>query len=367
MAKDSTVVADPPQNTAEQALANARGYLSKIASELVGEDPEQPEAAAEPAEDTEAEEPKAEADEAAEESAEQAEGEKPEGDGEAEAVDAEAESESEEAEDPLPANVQEAINKRIGKEVAKTKAEKEAREALEAQLSQLRQEVEELRSTPAQPAAPRQSSGPFDRIDDIRTLQAEKLKAQDVVEQVSDLMDQVSDDPETVVAQMRANGIQVQDESPSAVKSMLRGIKRNAEKAVTQLIPQREQYLKSHQQAMAQVLQGYPVLADRSHPVTKLFRDFVEAFPGIKENPNWPQVAAFQAAQLHASIEAKSKAKPASTAAKPVPPKIPAKPKGAAPAPAKKAVDAEALRKRIVESGGTDSDARIKYLQSLVS
>ena len=371
MPKDTTaVVADPPaKNTAEDALANARGYINRVAASIAADSyPQEAEAAPEEPVKPEAEKPEEPAEEPKAETGDedQPSDEAAEPEVKAEGETAEQADEEEGADTALPPEVQESVNKRIGKEVAKTKAEKEAREAAESQLNELRAQVEELRAKAPVAYAPPEASGPFERIDDTRVLQQEKVKAQNVVLQVEDLLDRVADEPEEVAALMKQANLPVVDDSVVALKRTLRGIKQNAERAVTQLIPQREQFLNQNRAVSEQVLKQYPALADKNHPVTKLYQDFVAEFPGIKSHPAWPMVAALQATTLHNAMLAKTKAKAAAAPVKAVPPKIPAKPKSAAQAMSRSAVDESVLQKRLVDSRYTDEEARIAYLQRIV-
>jgi hypothetical protein len=364
MPEETKVVAAPTQNTAEDALARARGYLNAFAAEAVKDSGLESEPQAEP-------EAIAPPDPAPEEEAEPAEG--VEGEAPAEEQPEEAPSEEVEAEPEIPGvtpEVQESINKRIGKEVAKTKAEREQREALETRLKELEAQIQN-----APTAEPKvvSTSMPLAEVVDLGKLEKLKADQKGLRNQVIDLLDSVEDEPQRVERELRASGVILKDESGeedfsvARMRRTLKTIDRNVRKTLEEQIPAREEFLKTESQLKAQVFEQVPELKNPSSSRARIMHQVLQDFPEVKLNPKWPlfvagQVLFIEGLQKSQAVKAgKPAAKAASTPS--AAPKIPARPKSS-PAPLRKDdAESQSLHKAMMSG---DKEARIKLLQKMV-
>jgi hypothetical protein len=347
--------------------------MERFAAEAVKDSNFEPANEADAPEEPVKPEPKAEVEPEPEESSEadtETESEEPEqAESKEDAEEGSEDEESTETGESLPPEVQASVDRRIGKEVAKTKAEKEAREALENKLRDLEVQLSELRESKPAETVVVKSDMPLAEVGDVRSLHAKKTEAQSLRDQVTDMLESVEDDPEMVEQKLRKAGVVLKDqtgEDDYSVKRMrreLRGLDSNLRKTIEQHIPQRETFLKSQSEMMAQIQQEVPELKNPTSERSKIFRSILEQIPEIKLNPKWPMFVAGQTLFVEAMAKAKQdaagKTKPKTANA----PKIPAKPKSS-PVPTK-AKDAEVLdlKKRMM---GGDSEARIKLLEAML-
>lgn len=292
---------------------------------------------------------------------------------EAKAEEAEQPETTEEGEDELKGKLdehtQQVINKRIAKEVGKTKAEREAREAAEAKLAELQQQLEQ--QPKPEPVPVRVGSVPLAHVENVAQLQAEQAKARAALKQSEELLDTLEDNPEDVEAALRQSNVVLRDEhgqedySVPKMRKFLKGIRRTADDVVTQAIPERAQYLDIQSKAQAKAQEIVPELKDLKSPRYAKFQEVVRAFPQLKTIPDWPMAAAVQVIGLEV-LEAKLKAaQPVVAKAKPpLPVKIP-QPKASAPTPkpAKPNQVSEATVQAAIDG---DKNARLKVIQSLV-
>lgn len=292
-----------------------------------------------------------------------------------------AADETEEDDTPgLTPEVQESINKRIGKEVAKTKAEREAKEALSAQMAQLKTTLEELQGKSGEPRVVSPSQ-PLSEIETIGKLEKFKAEQTELKETVVDLLESVEDDAPRVERELRANGViprspdGQEDFSGPAMRKVLRQIDRNLTRVVGQQIPAREAFLKAEKELRDQVYQELPELANPASDRARKMRSILEQIPEIKLNPKWPLFVAGQVLFLE-GIEKAKKAAPANGAggvkppAKPNPgtgPKIPAKPKSTPASSAAKvkseAEEAALYKQMVTGSGEASKEARLRLLE----
>lgn len=359
---------------AEDALARARSYLNEFATKVVSDsfppdEPQvvvEPEAKADPAVETATEEPAA-----------PTEGETPA----IEQAPTEPAAETppeEEAEPEVPGltpEVQESINRRIGREVAKTKAQTEAREALEAKLKELEGTVQSLSSRPSEPTVVA-SNVPFADLD-VEKLAKVKENQQGLKDQVSSLLDQVEDDPNGVEQELRSAGVALKgpdgmdDYSVARMRRTLRDINRNVSKALEKDIPSRESFLKVESETRGLVANELPELKNPASERSRKMHSILQQIPEIKLNPKWPLFVAGQILFLEGmekvkAAQAKAPAGATKAPASPVAPKIPARPKatpGAVTPKAREEASEQALRKAMLSG---DKNARLALLEKLV-
>lgn len=274
----------------------------------------------------------------------------------------------------LAADVQEKINRRIGKEVAKTKAEREAREAVEARVTDLEAKLAERSQ---EPEVRIQNDVPLGHIHDPAKLDAERVKAEQAMEQAEDLLLTLEDTPADVEQALRAAKIALTNEhgepdfSEARMKKFLRTVKMNADRSLRTAIPAREKFLGAANQFAKEAADFMPELKDNKSPRAKLFAQVVRGMPDLQRNPQWPIEAMVAVLGLERLDEMKAtKAKGAA----PVPPAKPRKelpvtiptPKSQPTAPAKgraQTVDANTTADKMLSG---DRAARLNYIRTLL-
>lgn len=244
-------------------------------------------------------------------------GETPEEKAAREAAEAEANAEGdenhleEELRQGLPPETQEKINRRIGKEVAKTKAEREQREAAEARAAELEARMAET------PAAKVQSPEQLGHIHDAGKLNAEKVRAESALEQSEDLLVTLEDSPEDVASALRAAKIELKDEngeddySAGRMRKFLRGVRQQADRTLRTAIPKREEFLKVAENNAKAAVQLMPELNEAKSERRKLFNQVLRENPEVMKTADWPlkAVAAVVGMEwLKAQADAKTKA-----------------------------------------------------------
>lgn len=371
---EATETSAKPLQTVGDALAKARGYIEAFSADAVAasypelrtkpvaaaplEEPEEPEVPVTPAATEEsAEEPKA-----PEETQEEP---KP----------AEETAEADE-EFSVPPEIQESINKRIGKEVGKTKAERELREQAETRASQLEAELNQLRGAPPERQVV-STSMPLAEVVDLSSLQRTKNEAQGLKAQVEDLLATVEDDPQEVESKLRGAGIAPEkyfpksepDEEDYSVKRMRRTLRRidnNLRQTLERYVPEREAFLKTESELKDRLYKEMPEVRNPTSERGKIMHDVLSMFPEVKLNPRWPLLVGAQVMFLEAAAKTKAQTNGTTPVTKPTAPKIPAKPKSApntATTAAKKDTEMGDLRTQILKG---DSEARVQYLQRLL-
>lgn len=279
----------------------------------------------------------------------------------------EGKAEDEEAEltGKLDEHTQQKINKRIAKEVAKTKAERERAEQLETRLKEL-----EAKAVETVPAPASTQANPLAHITDVKQLVAEKAKAEEAREQAEELLDTLQDEPERVEAALRAAKVELKDElgaedfSVNRMKQFLKTVKREARNVSEMAVPHQAQYLDAMQKSRAMAEELVPELKDAKSPRSQKYQEVLKAFPEIRSQPWWPMAAAVQVVGLEAlEAQRKASATPVAKAKPPLPVKIPA-PKAAPNAAVRKpnTVDDDTYS-RAVEG---DKNARLKVIQSMM-
>lgn len=208
----------------------------------------------------------------------------------------------------LPPDLQEKIDKRIGKEVAK-------RKTLEDQLAAQREELDKLKAAVAQPseapAAPVvvDPSQPLAHIGTVEALNLEHKQAKEVIRAAEDMLDQFD-----------AGNDSVEYQGATYTKAQVKQILRNAKRTVEDLVPQRYQFLQNRDGWRAKAVEEFPFLKDRTTKEYQLVEAARRNYPIIAALPDADYVLGLAVEGIKA-VEARKAAKPA---AKTPPAKAPA-------------------------------------------
>jgi hypothetical protein len=261
----------------------------------------------------------------------------------------------------LSPETQDRINRRIGKEVAKSKA-------LETEVADLRAKLAE------KPAATPTGPVPLAEIHDPRKLAEEKTRAEEAFEQADSLLERIQDEPEAVEAALRAARIELKDADGNesydelTMRKFLRSVRTNADKMVRKTIPARETFLASAEKHAAEAFEYMPELKDASSDRSKLFRQVIAETPGLQSRTDWPMRAALGVEVLEKfnARLARTLAPPTAPAPKPkreLPVTIPA-PRTQAPAApkVKDTFDASAMADDLLKG---KKSTRLDYIKAL--
>jgi len=379
---------ESPDKATETALAGARSYLERFAKETVEQsvwkDPVEagsPEVAETETETEEGREITPDPNKKEESEEVPATEDESEETTEAETPEESPEEEGEEGDEGevagITPEIQESINRRIGKEVAKTKAEREAKTALEQKLQELTAQYEQLKTAPPEQRVVK-ANGPLADVTDLKVLSQKRAEALEVKEQVTELLENVEDDPGAVEAALRQARITVRDESGQEdysvgrMRKTLRQIDRNIRKTLDE-IPHRENHLKTEAEILTKLhTEIMPELKDPTSQRSKIWNQLKSDFPEAMLNPKWPVLLMMSTAYLEAmkNTPTSPNPKPAPVVKPKTPPvKIPAKPKSAPPPTKAKEAQMAALKEQMV-SGKTPEaqrEARVALLQNMLA
>lgn len=271
----------------------------------------------------------------------------------------------------LPEEVQQAVNRRIGKEVAKTKTEREQREAAEAKVTELEQQI----ATAPQTSRPA-NLGPLGAVHSLADLGVKKGEAEEAVIQAEDLLTQLEDDPAGVEQVLRATKIEnwpkdengEPDYSSAQMRKFLRTARTNADRQLRLDIPKREEFLKKADVAANQAVELMPELKEATSPRRKLFGQVLREHPEIQRYDNWPLrvVAGVKAMEwMHEQVAAKTAKTAPAKPRREVPVQIPAPRAQPArtTANAPKAEDANAVADKVLSG---DKSARLDVIKGFV-
>lgn len=219
---------------------------------------------------------------------------------------------SAEANVALSAEAKAIIERRIGKEVAKTKA---LREQFEAKIKELEAKV----TAPAD-TAPKQElppivvaptpDNPLANIQDVDALRKEFSSAKEIKTWAEDVLD-------TDAAEFQA-GDRV------FTRREVKDILRNSTRVLQEHIPARHAFLQAREASRKEALTVFPFLADKSTQEYQLSQQLRRELPEIETKPNADYIAGVLVKglrALEAEKQAASKAKPAAPAAKPIAPR----------------------------------------------
>lgn len=253
---------------------------------------------------------------------------------------------------------------------------KRQRDQVRTELQALKSEVETLKARggqPQQPAKEAEAEGPMHpdvAAEDPAKITARLEQAQNTLNVVEDLLDELAENPDGVAERLRAiPGIKLEEFTPSEMRKFLRGV-RASERDVIQQAPRRIQFLKDEQAAIAKAVELMPELSDQQSPRFQAVQQVIQQYPALKQRPDWAYHATVYALGVEALQARQSKPAPAA-AAKPAPKPIPAPPKvpGAARSQPSQSTGEEAkleaLRQKAQGPDGTRAD-RDAYTAALL-
>ena len=282
------------------------------------------------------------------------------------AAETTAESEKPEGEDddvlshksPLDHNLKDRIQKRIDKEVKKTKDLEREIEALRQRLTETQPTtpLEQQTSVPIVPLPV--GAPPLANVADVNQLLQLQQQAKEAVRWAEEQLDR--DDIES--------GVQVGDRVFS--KHDLKTIMRNAKVKIEDEIPQRYNFLVQKNQFQQQAYQQFPFLKDKSTPEYYEAQQAYRQYPWLQNLPNADMIIGVQIEGMKALKErAESKAKLAKEPVKPrtkppgdqtPSPASMSESRSPAISPAKKALEAE--RAKIMSKKGISGKEAADYL-----
>jgi hypothetical protein len=211
--------------------------------------------------------------------------------------------------------IQEAINRRIGREVAKTKKERDLREAAEAR-------VKELEARPAE-SVPAASAGPIGPVPLASIQTPEQLRgladqAEAALDQAENLLIDLESESAKVIATLLASKIELgQDPTADVAKKFLLQVRRNATRMLQRDVPARAAYLNAAAQADAQAMADFPWWKDTKSSQYAQAQRVLAVLPEIKRLPHWKwttgvYVEGLRAVQARKVTLPRPKAKPTS-------------------------------------------------------
>ena len=243
----------------------------------------------------------------------------------------------------LPADIQESVNKRIGKEVKKRKALKEESEA---EITELRQQLEEAKeSGGAEEFQPTMTkSNPFAALDTVEKVQKEFLQAEQTLEWAED-------NPEGAY-------LEVEGGEKEFTAEDIRVIRRKSARALRRELPEQLGYIQARDHLEPQALEAFPWWKDKASSDYQNAMQVLRAMPDLARFPDYKFVVGdYLAGREIREASPKAKGKKAKEVKK-----APPQPTASAEQPAP--VNPETVRsafakKAFQESGGVDELANI--------
>lgn len=249
-------------------------------------------------------------------------------------------------------HIQEMVNKRIGKEVAKTKA-------LEEQLGAIRQQAPAQvvppngmlpAPTPAIPQFTPVADVPLAEIHDVNALAAKRQEADTFRQKADDALALGPDD----------NGrFTIDGETLS--KEQVIAVRRNATKILNVDVPQRFQYLQTRQQAVQAAYAEFPWMKDQQSPEYQQASAILNQTPWLRNMPNAELIVGYHLEGLKVSAARKkaAEAPAAKPAPKPKPPSDQSALGGGSAATGRASADTRSKQALSVEIGKLGSKGRV--------
>ncbi len=251
------------------------------------------------------------------------------------------------------------IAKRIGKEVAKTKEAIRREEAEKARADAAERRIQELETAQTTaPAAPVSDLPPdVAKLNDLASIQAYRQQAIGAKRFAEENLEKLDD------------GEPIPD---GYDRKSLRDIKRNAQLALEDHIPQREGFVKLRIQSTQQAHKEFPFLTDKTSPDYALVQE-ARKTPWLQGQPNAEYIIGLQVLGFKAHQAQKAEA--AKPAEKPKPKIIPAKPSSDQTAVSSTGTSARVLpatanrqsmaaeEKKLSDMGGVSADQAARFLE----
>lgn len=206
----------------------------------------------------------------------------------------------------LPPELQKAIDKRIGKEVARRKALEDEKKALASELEQLKAAQAQQPEQPQAPVVVNTPDQPLAHISTVQDLQREHQQAKSITQVAEDLLDQFEPGVEKVMYGDR-----------EYTKAEVKTIYRNAKRTVEEFIPQRHQFLQAKQMWRAKALTDFPFLKDKTSAEYQMAQTAIRNYPWIEGAPDSDYIVGLAVkGQMALEAEKKAKAAPVKPVAK---------------------------------------------------
>lgn len=197
----------------------------------------------------------------------------------------------------LSPELQEKLDKRIGKEVAKRKALEEQMAAIKSEFEALKASKEEEVQLPPPAPVVTLPDGPLASINDIDGLRSEHQTAKEIMRLVEDALD----------SEGVENGFIF--DGQTYTKQQLKQIRRNAERTINDYIPQRAQFLQQRDAYTQKAAETFPWAKDKTSKEYKQAVQLMRQDPRLGSSVDGLYSAGVYLKGLQA-IEAEKSAKP---------------------------------------------------------
>ncbi len=214
---------------------------------------------------------------------------------------------------------QELLNKRVGKEVAKTRAIKEQYEAkLKAAEAKLAEQEARLVAAPQQqqaeavPVAPT-AAQPLAHVNDVPAL----MKLREDALNAIDFVEEALEDPNRWVQNPNGDGKVTMIGDRAYTEADLRASRRTAKATIDRQIPARLQFLSAKNAAQQQAFQKFPFLKDKTTPEYQMAQAAYRENTWLHGLPNADEIIGYQILGRKAEAERQAAAQAAPAVAKP--------------------------------------------------
>lgn len=272
-----------------------------------------------------------------------------------ETTEAEAEPAADEVEESanpegLPPELQEKVNKRIGKEVRKRKNVEEETAAEIAELKQRLAEAEaRVEEKPPEIAPVATEANPFGNLNSIEDVQKEMMQAEQTLEWAED-------NPEGAVLETKEGEKEFTSED-------VREIRKKAARAMRRHLPEQLGYIQARDQLEPQALEAYPWWKDKSSSDFQNAMQLLRQMPELARFPDYKFVVGdyLQGRAIREAPPAKQGVAKGVKKAPPQPTTPAAEPAPVDPA----AVRSASARQSFQETGGVDELANLIKLEHI--
>ena len=185
------------------------------------------------------------------------------------ALDADEDDVEEQAEGDNP---NKGLLKRIDKLTAKRREAEGKVDSLESEVAKLRAELDAKEELPTVP--PSDASNPYSHLNSVQAVEKELDQAEEVLEWCEDNADGA------VVKNSKGEEIEYSAED-------IRGVKKNARKALKRHLPKRLEYLKEESDVAGQVEEVFPYWKDKSSQSYQEAMQILRNRPDLRNHPTW--------------------------------------------------------------------------------
>ncbi len=185
------------------------------------------------------------------------------------ALDADEDDVEEQAEGDNP---NKGLLKRIDKLTAKRREAEGKVDSLESEVAKLRAELDANEQLPTVPAS--DASNPYSHLNSVQSVEKELDQAEEVLEWCEDNADGA------VVKNSKGEEIEYSAED-------IRGVKKNARKALKRHLPKRLEYLKEESDVAGQVEEVFPYWKDKSSQSYQEAMQILRNRPDLRNHPTW--------------------------------------------------------------------------------